>query len=47
VEVEEAAPRADFWTPLNKLSPNAATSGDAATEQAISDVKRQINKKRR
>jgi YidC/Oxa1 family membrane protein insertase len=46
VEVEEAAPRADFWTPLSKLSPNTAASGDA-TEQAISDVKRQINKKRR
>jgi YidC/Oxa1 family membrane protein insertase len=45
VEVEEA-PRADFWAPLNKLT---ATTGstDAATEQAISDVKGQINKKRR
>lgn len=47
VEVEEAPTRADFWAPLNKLSTNAATSGDAATEQAISDVKQQINKKRR
>ena len=47
VEVEEAPARADFWAPLNKLSPNTATGGDAATEQAISDVKRQINKKRR
>jgi len=45
VEVEEA-PRADFWAPLSKLTANTAT-GDAATEQAISDVKRQINKKRR
>ncbi|HEY0601358.1 MAG TPA: YidC/Oxa1 family membrane protein insertase [Herpetosiphonaceae bacterium] len=47
VEVEEAPTRADFWAPLSKLSTNTATSGDAATEQAISDVKRQINKKRR
>lgn len=47
VEVEEAPSRADFWAPLNKLSANTATSGDGATEQAISDVKRQINKKRR
>ncbi|HEY0735555.1 MAG TPA: YidC/Oxa1 family membrane protein insertase [Herpetosiphonaceae bacterium] len=47
VEVEEAAPRADFWAPLSKLSTNTATTGDTATEQAISDVKRQINKKRR
>jgi YidC/Oxa1 family membrane protein insertase len=47
VEVEAETPRADFWAPLSKLSASAATSGDAATEQAISDVKRQINKKRR
>ena len=45
VEVE-AAPRADFWAPLSKLTTTTA-GGDGATEQAISDVKRQINKKRR
>ncbi|HEX6288662.1 MAG TPA: YidC/Oxa1 family membrane protein insertase [Herpetosiphonaceae bacterium] len=47
VEAESEAPRADFWAPLSKLTANTATSGDGATEQVISDVKRQINKKRR
>lgn len=39
-------PKADFWAPLNKLN-TATTSGEAPTEQAISDVKTQLNKKRR
>jgi YidC/Oxa1 family membrane protein insertase len=46
-EADGDAPRADFWAPLNKLTANAAASSDTTTEQAISDVKRQINKKRR
>ncbi len=46
-EAEAETPRADFWAPLSKLTASAATSTDAATEQVISDVKRQINKKRR
>ena len=49
--VETAAveePKADFWRPLNKLTTNTAAAGsDASTEQAITDAKRQINKKRR
>lgn len=45
---EPAEARPDFWAPLSKLTPKgAAAGGDAATEQAISDVKSQINKKRR
>lgn len=44
----DVQPKADFWTPLSKLSTTTATAGpDTATEQAISDVKQQINKKRR
>lgn len=40
--------RTGFWAPLSKLTANPATAGgDAASEQAINDVKRQINKKRR
>lgn len=47
-EAEVAEAKADFWTPLSKLSTKPATAGgDTATEQAISDVKSQINKKRR
>jgi len=43
----EPQAKADFWTPLSKLSTSSAGASDGATEQAISDVKRQINKKRR
>lgn len=49
-ETVEAAnePKSDFWTPLSKLQPNTAgANSDTATEQAIRDVKGQINKKRR
>lgn len=47
-ETEVVEARADFWTPLSKLVTKPATAGgDASTEQAISDVKNQINKKRR
>jgi YidC/Oxa1 family membrane protein insertase len=47
-EQESDEPKADFWTPLSKLRTTPATAGsDTATEQAISDAKRQINKKRR
>jgi YidC/Oxa1 family membrane protein insertase len=42
----EPEPKTDFWTPLNKLRTTPASS-DAATEQAIADVKRQMGKKRR
>jgi YidC/Oxa1 family membrane protein insertase len=48
-EADEATadePKTDFWTPLNKLRATTP-AGDAATEQAIADVKRQIGKKRR
>lgn len=46
-EPENAKP--DFWRPLNKLTTTtaAAGSGDTATEQAITDAKQQMNKKRR
>lgn len=47
-ETEVAESKADFWTPLSKLSTKSATAGgDTSTEQAISDVKNQISKKRR
>ncbi len=40
--------RSGFWAPLSKLTTDPATAtGEAASEQAISDVKRHINKKRR
>lgn len=45
---ESVETKNDFWTPLSKLATNpAAASSDASTEQALSDVKNQINKKRR
>jgi YidC/Oxa1 family membrane protein insertase len=47
VEVEPDAPKADFWTPLSKLRTTTASANDASTDQAIDEVKRQINKKRR
>lgn len=48
VEPEDAKP--DFWTPLSKLTTSTAgagSTGDAATEQAIAEARRQGNKKRR
>jgi YidC/Oxa1 family membrane protein insertase len=48
VEPEDAKP--DFWTPLGKLTASPAGAGatsDTATEQAITEAKRQGNKKRR
>lgn len=48
VETEEDEAKPDFWRPLNKLTTAPATAGsDAATEQALADVKQQMNKKRR
>lgn len=47
VEVESEEPKADFWTPLSKLRTTTASANDASTDQAIDEVKRQINKKRR
>ena len=45
---EPAEAKSDFWAPLSKLAPNSASAGaDTATEQAMRDVKNQINKKRR
>lgn len=47
-EESVAETKSDFWTPLSKLQPNAAgANSEPATEQAIRDVKNQINKKRR
>ncbi len=49
VTADESAadePKSDFWAPLNKLRATTP-AGDAATEQAIADVKRQISRKRR
>lgn len=47
-EPQTTEAKADFWSPLSKFAATPATPvSDASTEQAISDVKTQINKKRR
>ncbi len=47
VEVVPEEPKTDFWTPLSKLRTTTASAGDTPTDQAMDEVKRQINKKRR
>jgi YidC/Oxa1 family membrane protein insertase len=47
IDVEPEEPKTDFWTPLSKLRTTTATAGDGSADQAIDEVKRQINKKRR